>query len=237
MNKNQLQSIVVKFSFMLTGLIVCGCSLGSLIIEDIKGDMEEKKVQYYVNPLPEKEWYDENVLDYSHGHFSFPPPAGYRIMRYSKKNEKGGRGNVGVDLFREVIDADTSFAKLIKRRQGSDHCQFAGEEYQKKKDIDLVGVEADCYRWQSGEFKRKYYFIKDKSIVYTFRMSSSLEEYDAMASDFDHFVDYTITNYLQYPGEAEKVSSQQIKDEQLDPELFSIFHPKKKDSFLQSQEK
>jgi hypothetical protein len=155
-------------------------------------------------------------------------------MRYSKKTESGRKGDVALDLFREVVDADTTFAKLIKRRQGSDHCQFAGEKYQKNKDIDLVEIEADCYRWQSGEFKRKYYFIKDKNIVYTFRMSSSLEEYSVMASDFDHFVDYTITQYMQYPGEAEKASSQKIMDEQLDPELFSIFHPQKKDHFLQS---
>ena len=196
--------------------MVVFCALGcSTRVSTLGQDLEDDgfsvgKTQYFVSPLAKEDWYDENVLDYSQGYFSFPPPAGYRLMRYSKKGEKGARANV-----------------VIKRRQGSDHCKFAGEKYSKKKDIDLVLIEASCYRWQSGEFKRRYYFIRNRNLVYTFRMTTAEEDFEEMAADFDHFVDYTVIQYMQYPDDLVGASVEKLAEEQLDPELFNIFNPQK----------
>jgi hypothetical protein len=93
--------------------------------------------------------------------------------------------------------------------------------------MDLVQIIADCYRWQSGEFKRKYYFLRDGNLVYTFRMLSTPEEYDEMAPEFDHFVNYTIAQYMQYPAEQDMVPYEHYADEELDPLLLSLFNPPK----------
>ena len=47
-----------------------------------------------------------------------------------------------------MIDIDSTFAKVIKRRQGSDHCKFAGEKYEKR-DTDTFAINPqsrDDYR-------------------------------------------------------------------------------------------
>jgi len=214
-----------KTFLVLLVLFLSSCvTKTSQVIEEVP--VEEAapvlKPQYFVSPLPMEEWYDQNVLDYSPGFFTFPPPAGYRIMQYSSKPT-----SVIIDLFRETLDIDTTFARVIKRRQGCDHCQFNDEDYQKKRGMDLVQIIADCYRWQSGEFKRKYYFLRDGNLVYTFRMLSTPEEYDEMAPEFDHFVNYTIAQYMQYPSEQDMVPYENYADEELDPLLFSLFHPPK----------
>jgi hypothetical protein len=52
MNSNQLYKlrvIAIKLAFLLIGFNILGCSTGGLIIEEIGGEMAEKKVQYYVN--------------------------------------------------------------------------------------------------------------------------------------------------------------------------------------------
>lgn len=229
MNRNR-KSIIINLSLLLMVFCVMSCARSDYgIVEDLGlgGKEEFDKAQYYVSPLAKEDWYDENVLNYSQGFFSFPPPAGYRLMRYSKKGERGERADVNIDLFRETIDVDSTFAQIIKRRQGSDHCKFSAEQYSKKKDIDVVLVEAGCYRWQSGEFKRRYYFMRNRNLVYTFRMTASEEEYEDMASEFDHFVDYTVVQYMQYPEDLEGISYEELSDKDLDPELLKIFNPPK----------
>ena len=224
--------IIINLSLLLMVFCVLSCAKKDFdVVNDlVAGDEYDiGQGKYYVSPLAKEDWYDENVLNYSQGYFTFPPPAGYRLMRYSKKGVKGERADVDIDLFRETIDVDSTFAKIIKRRQGSDHCKFAAEQYSKKNDIDVVLVEAECYRWQSGEFKRRYYFMRNRNLVYTFRMTAAEEEYQDMASEFDHFVDYTVVQYMQYPEDLEGISYQQLTDDQLDPELLKIFNPPKKE--------
>ena len=130
-----------------------------------------------------------------------------------------------IDVMRETLDIDTTLTKVIERRKGSDHCQFDEEEYRRSRGMDLVTIEADCYRWQVGELRRKYYFIRDGNLVYTFRMKSSLEEYDELASEFDHFVDYTIAQYMRYSAEQEMVPYEHYTDNETDAQLLSFFNP------------
>jgi hypothetical protein len=227
----RLVPAVIKCALLLIGFSVLGC-VAKTTVPTITGEaleeLPEIRPQYFVSPLPMEEWYDQNVLNYSPGFFTFPPPAGFRIMQYSSRPT-----TVVIDLFRETLDIDTTFAKVIKRRQGCDHCQFNDEEYQKRRGMDLVQIKADCYRWQSGEFKRKYYFLRDGNLVYTFRMLSAPEEYEEMAPEFDHFVNYTIAQYMQYPAEQDMVPYEHYADQELDPQLLSLFNPAR--PFVESQ--
>ncbi len=72
-----------KFIISITPiLLVVFCALGcSTRVSTLGQDLEDDgfsvgKTQYFVSPLAKEDWYDENVLDYSQGYFSFPPPAG-----------------------------------------------------------------------------------------------------------------------------------------------------------------
>ena len=59
-------------------------------------------------PLSDK-WTDTKVLNYNYGHFTFPPPAGYRVLNYVDYVN-----NVSLDIHRELIDDKTDLLDIIK---------------------------------------------------------------------------------------------------------------------------
>lgn len=225
-SQNRIKKLLAKCTFLLAGFLVFGCALEktATTISYIE-DQIEIEPQYYVSPLPNEEWSEQNALNYSEGFFTFPPPAGYRIMEYSSKPT-----TVVIDMFRETLNVDTTLAKVIKRRQGCDHCEFNEEEYEERGDMDMVQVEADCYRWYSGKLKRKYYFLRSGDIVYTFRMISALDEFEDVVPEFDHFVNYTVAQYMQYPAEHDMQPYEHYAEDKLDSDLLSFFNPQRKES-------
>ncbi len=172
-------------------------------------------------PLPDN-WQQVEILDYKVGHFSFPPPAGYRVLQYVDYVE-----NVSLDLHRELIDDQNDFLDIIKYRRGSDHCSLYGERFTTINGIDVIEVDADCYIWHRGDFKKKYYFIRVGPIVFTFRMLSSEKNFGHNKADFDKFVNYVVNTYLLYPVE-EEITPYQHYAYPLNKEDFaSFFQPAK----------
>jgi len=170
-------------------------------------------------PLSDK-WTEVKLLDYSYGRFSFPPPAGYRILHYVDYLDKGV-----VDLHREVINETENLLGIIKQRKGSDHCDLYGENISNIQGMDLIEVKGDCYIWHQGDFKRKYYFLRVGPIVYTFRMFSDLSHYEENQYEFDLAVNYLINNYLLYPVERAEIEYEYIAHPISQDELISFFRP------------
>ncbi len=217
--KRKIKNLTVKSAFLFVGLFIIGCAVKKTATTYFEEQIQ-REPQHYVSPFAAEEWSDRNVLVYEEGYFTFPPPAGYRIMEYASKPTA-----VVIDLFRETLNIDTTLAKVIKRRQGCDHCDFNEEEYEERGDMDMVQIDADCYRWYSGKFKRKYYFLRSGDLVYTFRMLSSVDEYENVLPEFDHFVNYTVAQYMQYPAEQDMQPYEHYAKDKLDPDLLSFFNP------------
>ncbi len=171
-------------------------------------------------PLSE-DWNDTSALNYTSGHFTFPPPAGYKVLNYVDYVD-----NISLDLFREVINDKDDFLDIIKYRQGADHCKLHGEKFTSIEGIDLIEVKGDCYIWHKGDFKRKYYFVRVGPIVFTFRLLSGVSEFEENLKEFDAFVDFAINNYLIYPLDSETATLyEEYAYPMLREDLISFFQP------------
>jgi len=203
-------------------ILLSGCSYLTGPQEVYYFAPEAEKEGRYLEEVPlSDKWNKVKVLDYSYGHFTFPPPNGYRVLHYVDYLD-----NVSLDLFREVITEEDGFLDIIKRRRGADHCELYGENITTlgEGDFDLIEVFGNCHVWHRGEFKRKYYFLRVGNLVYTFRLFSGVKEFERNLQEFDNFVDYTIQNYLLYPTE-EEATPYQIAYPISREELISFFKP------------
>ncbi|MBI5788576.1 MAG: hypothetical protein HZA78_06965 [Candidatus Schekmanbacteria bacterium] len=147
---------------------------------------------YYKTVLSPQKWRNIEVLNYQSGFFAFPPLCGHRVMQY-----EGVRGDMRVELHRELIDGET-YNDIVARRRGSDHCKFTRTINYQKDDLDIVEATGDCYIWLYGDYARKYYFVRSGNVVYTFRLLSLPNNYAFVEPDFDFFVNATIDNYLMF---------------------------------------
>jgi hypothetical protein len=202
--------------------LLAGCALFKGVPSDVPFlPGKEFKGKHLTGVPLSDNWNEVELISYSPGHFTFPPPAGYKVLHYVDYVN-----NLSLDLYRELINDKNGFLDVIKHRRGSDHCDLYGEKFTTINGVDLIEVNGDCYIWHRGEFKRKYYFVRVGTVVFTFRLFSGVKDFEANQKEFDTFVDYAVNNYLIYPVEEEEITPYQHYAYPISrEELVSFFQP------------
>jgi hypothetical protein len=181
-------------NLILLAIFMCGCSFFKgtpsevpfVAAETIQAKQEEKDVNY-LGELGGKELAEKwkmDILNYSSGYFTFPPPAGYKVLDYLDSEN-----NVSLDMYRESVEDQDLFMKVIKQHQSSDHCELYDEKFTSVNGAEIIEVEGNCNVWKRGDLKGKYYFVRLGPTVYTVRLlSDPNKDFGENLKEFNNFI-------------------------------------------------